>query len=112
MRYFCIDKYFGNDALVLEQREKPVPTPGHGQVLVRILAASLNYRDLLVLSGSYSRNLPIPLIPLSDGAGEVVETGPGVRRWKPGDRVAGTFFQEWDAGGITEEAPKSAMGGQ
>jgi NADPH:quinone reductase-like Zn-dependent oxidoreductase len=109
MRYFCIEKDLNIDALM--QREKPVPTPGHGQVLVRIRAASLNYRDLLVVSGSYSRNLPLPLIPLSDSAGEVLEISPGVRRWKPGDRVAGTFFQEWDAGGITEEAPKSAMGG-
>jgi NADPH:quinone reductase-like Zn-dependent oxidoreductase len=109
MRYFCIDKDLGIDALKL--REKPVPTPGYGQVLVRIRAAALNYRDLLVVGGSYSRNLPFPLIPLSDGAGEVVETGPGVRRWKTGDRVAATFCQEWDAGGITEEAPKSAMGG-
>lgn len=109
MRYFCIDKELGIDALM--KREKPDPKPGHGQVLVRIRAASLNFRDLLVVSGVYSRNLPFPLIPLSDGAGEVVEIGPGVRRWKPGDRVAGTFFQEWDAGAITEDAPKSAMGG-
>ncbi len=109
MRYFCIENEFGIDALQL--REKPVPRPGHGQVLVRIRAASLNYRDLLVVEGSYMRNLPLPLIPLCDGAGEVVEVGAGVSRWLPGDRVAGTFFQDWDGGEITEEASKSALGG-
>ena len=109
MRYFCIEKELGIDALQL--KEKDVPRPGHGQVLVRIRAASLNYRDLLVISGSYSRNLPLPLIPLSDGAGEVVEVGTGVSSWLPGDRVAGTFFQDWDGGGLTEDVPKSALGG-
>jgi NADPH:quinone reductase-like Zn-dependent oxidoreductase len=109
MRYFCIEKELGIDALQL--KEKDVPRPGHGQVLVRIRAASLNYRDLLVISGNYSRNLPLPLVPLSDCAGEVVEVGAGVNRWLPGDRVAGAFFQDWDGGGITEDVPKSAMGG-
>jgi NADPH:quinone reductase-like Zn-dependent oxidoreductase len=109
MRYFCIEKELGIDALQL--KEKPVSRPGPGQVLVRIRAASLNYRDLLVVEGSYTRNLPLPLIPLSDGAGEVVEVGAGVSRWKPGDRVAGTFFQDWEGGEITEDATKSALGG-
>lgn len=109
MRYFCIEKEFGIDAL--QEREKPTPKPGNGQVLVRIRAAALNYRDLLVAEGSYSRNLPLPLVPLSDGAGEVVEVGTGVKRWQPGDRVAGTFFQDWDGGGITDDAAKSALGG-
>src|SRR5512137_2048027 len=109
MRYFCIEKELGIDELAL--KEKAVPSPGPGQVLVKIMAASLNYRDLLVISGSYTRNLPPSLIPLSDGAGEVIEVGAGVSRWQPGDRVAGTFFQDWEGGGITEEVPKSAMGG-
>lgn len=109
MRYFCIEKELGIDALQL--KEKDVPSPGYGQVLVRVRAVSLNYRDLLVISGSYSRHLPLPLIPLSDGAGEVVEVGAGVSRWQSGDRVAGTFFQDWDGGGITEDVPKSALGG-
>ncbi|HTP66723.1 MAG TPA: NAD(P)-dependent alcohol dehydrogenase [Geobacteraceae bacterium] len=109
MRYFCIDRELCIDALQL--KEKEVPRPGHGEVLVRLRAASLNYRDLLIIKGSYSRHLPLPLIPLSDGAGEVVEVGAGVSRWQPGDRVAGTFFQDWDGGGITEDVPKSALGG-
>ena len=109
MRYYCIDKEYGIDALQL--REKEQPQPGPGQVLVRLRAAALNYRDLLVIGGSYGRNLPRPLVPLSDGAGEVVRVGPGVTRWQPGDRVAGTFFQEWEGGEITDEAPRSALGG-
>lgn len=109
MRYFCIEKDFGIDALQL--KEKPLPEPGPGQVLVRMRAAALNYRDLLMIGGSYARNLPLPLIPLSDGAGDVVAAGAGVTRWQPGDRVAGTFFQDWDAGRITAEVPKSALGG-
>ncbi|HTG80409.1 MAG TPA: NAD(P)-dependent alcohol dehydrogenase [Geobacteraceae bacterium] len=108
MRYFCIEKEFGIDALQLKEKEVPRPRPG--EVLVRLRAAALNYRDLLVVRGSYSRNLPLPLVPLSDGAGEVVEAGEG-SRWQPGDRVMGTFFQEWDGGAITAEAPKSALGG-
>lgn len=109
MRYFCIEKELGIDALLL--KEKEVPRPGPSQVLVRLRAASLNYRDLLVINGNYSRNLPLPLIPLSDGAGEVVDVGAGVNRWQPGDRVASTFFQDWDGGGITDDTPKSALGG-
>lgn len=109
MRYFCIENEFAIDALQL--REAAEPRPGPGQVLVRLRAAALNYRDLLMVSGSYTRNLPLPLIPLSDGAGEVVEAGEGVTRWQPGDRVAGTFFQEWDGGEISDSVPASALGG-
>ncbi len=109
MRYFCIEKDLGIDALQLG--EKPVPRPGPMEVLVRLRAASLNYRDLLIVEGNYGRNLPLPLVPLSDGAGEVVEVGAGVTRWQPGDLVAGTFFQDWEAGRITDSVSKSAMGG-
>jgi NADPH:quinone reductase-like Zn-dependent oxidoreductase len=109
MRYFCIEKPAGIDSL--ELKEKDVPRPGVGQVLVRMKAASLNYRDLMVIGGGYSPNLPLPLVPLSDGAGEVLETGEGITRWKAGDRVAGTFFRDWDAGNIPEDVTRSALGG-
>ena len=109
MRYFCIENEFAIDALQL--RETVDPEPGPGQVLVRLRAAALNYRDLLMVNGSYSRNLPLPLIPLSDGAGEVVAVGEGVTRWQPGDRVAGTFFQDWEGGEIADEVAASALGG-
>ncbi|HWP91224.1 MAG TPA: NAD(P)-dependent alcohol dehydrogenase [Thermodesulfobacteriota bacterium] len=109
MKVFEIKQAAGIDSLDLVER--PNPKPGYGQVLVRIKAVSLNYRDLLVVKGAYSRNLPSGLIPCSDGAGEVVEVGDGVSRVKPGDRVAGTFFQTWISGGLDESKAKSALGG-
>jgi len=79
--------------------ELPEPRAGAGQILVRMRAASLNYRDQLVVTGHYFGG-PVPrdTIPLSDGAGEVIEAGPGVTRFKKGDRVTGTFFQGWIEG--------------
>jgi NADPH:quinone reductase-like Zn-dependent oxidoreductase len=82
----------------LARTERPDPKPGPGQVLIRVRAASLNYRDQIMLRGTYHTPATKPVIPLSDGAGEVVEVGEGVTRFKPGDRVAGTFFQVWVAG--------------
>ena len=99
----------GLDSLTAVQR--PDPSPGPGQVLLRMHAWSLNYRDLLTARGSYGGPPPLGRIPLSDGVGEVVETGPGVTRAKPGDRVAGCFMQAWIGGGIPPEAPGSALGG-
>ncbi len=100
---------FGIEALTAVDR--PVPKPGYGQALVRVQAVSLNYRDLLVIKGQYSRNLPLPLVPFSDGAGEVVEVGDGVTRVKPGDRVAGIFMQKWLNGEVDDEKARSALGG-
>lgn len=109
MKVYRIHEVGSPDSLKLD--ELPTPVPGPGRVLVRVRATSLNYRDLLVVKGLYSRNLPLPMIPLSDGAGEVVEVGAGVTRVKPGDRVAAAFMQTWQAGGITETATRSALGG-
>jgi len=109
MKRYLIDGSFAIDGLRIEEIDTPEPDPG--QVLVRIRAASLNYRDLLMVTGSYSRNLQLPLVPLSDGAGEVVQVGRGVSRWKEGDRVIPTFFQKWTGGRITPEVPASALGG-
>src|SRR5687768_17327531 len=99
MRAYEIVSADGIDALRLAER--PSPQPGPGQVLVRIRASSLNYRDLLTILDPESRAIPYPRIPNSDGAGEVLALGPGVTRVAAGDRVAGTFFQRWDDGAIT-----------
>jgi NADPH:quinone reductase-like Zn-dependent oxidoreductase len=108
MRAFVIRGGFGFDNLTHEDRSDPVAGPG--QVLVRIRAASLNYRDLLVARGEYNPKLPLPRVLGSDAAGEVVAVGAGVTKWKPGDRVVGCFFQDWDTGLLTERAARSALG--
>jgi NADPH:quinone reductase-like Zn-dependent oxidoreductase len=79
-------------------------------VLIKTRAVSLNFRDLLVVKGDYSRKLPLPLTPCSDCAGEVAAIGPGVTRVKVGDRVAGAFMQTWIDGEVTESKAKSALG--
>jgi NADPH:quinone reductase-like Zn-dependent oxidoreductase len=109
MKAFVIRDGFGLDRLGFEDR--PDPAPGPGQVLVRVRAASLNYRDLLIAKGQYSRSMPLPRVLGSDGAGEVAAVGPGVTRCKPGDRVVGCFFQNWADGPISEAATKGALGG-
>jgi NADPH:quinone reductase-like Zn-dependent oxidoreductase len=92
--------------------EAAAPRPGRGQALVRMRAASLNYRDLMVVSGHYGRGTArANLVPLSDGAGEVIAVGPDVTRVKPGDRVAGIFMQSWTGGEISAADGASAMGG-
>jgi NADPH:quinone reductase-like Zn-dependent oxidoreductase len=94
----------------LRLMDLPDPTPGHGQVLIRIRAVSLNYRDLIATRIERPGALT-PLIPCSDGAGEVLSVGPGVTKWQPGDRVIGCFFQDWDSGRITREVMRSDLGG-
>jgi NADPH:quinone reductase-like Zn-dependent oxidoreductase len=108
MRGYRIRDFGGPDAL--HREELPAPTPGPGEVLVRIRAASLNYRDLMVVKGQYGRNIPFPMIPLSDGAGDVAEVGPGVTRCRPGDRVMAAFMPGWVDGDLTEEKARSALG--
>lgn len=100
----------GLDTLTLVERD--VPKPGPGQVLVRIHATSLNNRDLQIARGRYGRSeLRYPLVPLSDGAGEVIELGTGVTRLEPRDRVAGAFFQTWIEGPFDSGKAGSALGG-
>jgi len=99
----------GIDALV--QVERPDPKPAYRQVVVKVKACSLNFRDLGIVRGTYRMPVRENLIPLSDGAGEVIEVGPGVTRVKVGDRVAGCFFQRWAGGEAPADVHASALGG-
>ena len=109
MKFYEIRETRGIDSL--RPAEGPAPEAGPGEVLIRVHAVSLNYRDLLIAQGRYMRGLKLPLIPLSDGAGEVVETGSGVTRVKRGDRVAGIFMQNWLSGEVSPYVPRIALGG-
>src|SRR5258706_647816 len=109
MKAFEIRGTFGLDALSLIER--PDPIPGPGQVLVRVKAASINFRGLLTVQGLYNPKQPLPLIPLSDGMGEVVGVGDGVTRVRVGERVAGSFFQKWISGPPSKAKLLSALGG-
>lgn len=100
---------YGIDHLRIAERD--TPQPGPRQVLVRMKAASLNYRDLMTVLGAFGTLYKLPLVPLSDAVGEIVAAGPGVTRVKAGDRVASMFFQNWLAGELTREAQASAIGG-
>lgn len=104
-----ITSEFSINALSFDSVE--IARPAYGQVLVAIKAVSVNYRDLLVVTGRYSPNLPKPLTIGSDGAGEVIAVGEGVRNFKAGDQVIGSFFQNWERGEIDRSAAASALGG-
>ncbi|HEY2533350.1 MAG TPA: NAD(P)-dependent alcohol dehydrogenase [Xanthobacteraceae bacterium] len=91
--------------------ERPEPRPAYRQVLVKVGACSLNFRDLGIVRGTYRMPVRDNIIPLSDGAGEIVDVGPGVTRVKVGDRVAGCFFQRWSGGEPAPDVHASALGG-
>jgi NADPH:quinone reductase-like Zn-dependent oxidoreductase len=88
-----------------------VAGPGPGQVTVAIKAVSLNFRDLAVVTGRYPRRVSGPTVIASDGCGEVVSVGEGVTTFKAGDRVVGSFFQNWLTGPFVREYGNSALGG-
>jgi NADPH:quinone reductase-like Zn-dependent oxidoreductase len=110
MRVLEIQGAFGLDNLKLTER--PDPTPGPGDVIVRMKTISLNFRDLLTVTGLYGGNYPLPLVPFSDGCGVVEAVGPGVTTLKVGDRVSSLFFSDtWMAGPPTPEKLAGALGG-
>jgi NADPH:quinone reductase-like Zn-dependent oxidoreductase len=109
MRYWSFDTGFDYDNLVL--READTPRPGPRDVLLQMRAASLNYRDLVVLRGQHGRRVRPPLIPLSDGVGTVIETGADVTDLRPGDRVAPAFFQNWEGGPPPADLEAGRLGG-
>jgi NADPH:quinone reductase-like Zn-dependent oxidoreductase len=110
MKTYEITEPKGIDSLKLVER--PTPKPKANEVLVRVRATSLNYRDLVtVKGGAVTRGIRLPLVPLSDGAGEVAEVGSDVTRFKSGDRVVASFFQNWLAGIPHSSHFRSALGG-
>ncbi|WP_438011620.1 NAD(P)-dependent alcohol dehydrogenase [Sorangium sp. So ce321] len=109
MKAWVLEGGFGTSHL--RPVELPVPEPKRGQVLVRVRAASVNYRDLMVIDGQFDPSLSMPLVPLSDGAGEVVAAGEEARRLRVGDRVATLFQQKWLGGRPTPRTTiESALG--
>jgi NADPH:quinone reductase-like Zn-dependent oxidoreductase len=101
----------GDAPPILKLVEVPVRQPGEHEVLVRVKAVSLNRRDIYMRLGQYPGGLRPNLVPLSDGAGEVVAVGRGTTRFKKGDRVAATFFQKWVDGAPKPEFMATALGG-
>ena len=95
----------------LKQVELPPPVPGPGQVRIRLRAVSLNYRDYMNVCGIRGVTGPIPRIPCSDGAGEIVALGDGVTEWQVGDRVVVPFMPTWLEDGFSEAHASQALGG-
>lgn len=108
MKAYRIEK-FGIDNLSATELERP--SPGANEVLVKFRAASLNHRDVMMIEGTYNPRLQLPLVPFSDGAGEVVEIGEGVTRWKIGDRACPVFMQGWLDGELDHAKSKTTLGG-
>ncbi|QDT63807.1 zinc-dependent alcohol dehydrogenase family protein [Calycomorphotria hydatis] len=109
MRAYQIQDDSGIDGI--KAVELPDPECGPGDVMIRVGACSLNYRDLIVTQGGYARNDTRPVIPLSDGAGEVIAVGEEVTEFAIGDRVTGCFFRDWQGGDVTDAAFNTARGG-
>ena len=99
---------FGIDNLALVERDQPVAGPN--DVIIKLHAASLNYRDLMIVEGTYNPRMKFPAVPLSDGAGEVIDVGNAVTKWKVGDRVMPIFAQRWFDGPATAEKRQSSLG--
>ena len=95
----------------LEQVDLPAPHPGPNEVLVRMEAASLNFRDHMLVDGQLYRGVPLPIVPVSDGAGTVLEVGAAVTRFKPGDRVTTFYKSRWLAGSMRPEWEGAEIGG-
>lgn len=108
MKLWQIQSAYGLENL--REGEGPEPRAGAGEIVVAMKAASLNYRDLLTVVG-LGGNHPLPLVPFSDGAGEVIEVGAGVARVKRGDKVCPMFFQSWLAGPVTAASRNRSLGG-
>jgi NADPH:quinone reductase-like Zn-dependent oxidoreductase len=101
----------GDGIAALALAERPDAAPGPTEVLVAMRAASLNYRDLLVVNGTEHWKPPVPRVPVSDGVGTVVAVGDAVTRVRVGDRVAGPFMPSWIDGELADATSGPALGG-
>jgi NADPH:quinone reductase-like Zn-dependent oxidoreductase len=107
-------------AIILEERrgpeglslvERPIPEPRRQELLIRVGATSLNYRDVEIVNGTYHTAFALPLLPLSDGVGEVIAVGEDVTRFRVGDRACSTFWQRWVGGSFRMAEPSYQRGG-
>src|SRR5271157_5682571 len=108
MEAYRIERFGSVDGIVLRSSEDP--RPGPKEILMRVRASSLNYRDLMVLKGGGRGPTKLGVVPLSDGAGEVAAVGDGVTRVKLGDRVIGTFHPRWFGGPLSTDYLTDRLG--
>jgi len=101
-------RQFGIENLAVVERDEPQAAAN--EVVVRFRAASLNYRDLMFIKGTYNPRAKLPAVPFSDGAGEVVAVGGSVTKWRVGDRVCPIFVQSWLDGLPSTQKNRSALG--
>jgi NADPH:quinone reductase-like Zn-dependent oxidoreductase len=109
MRVVCLAGGFGFDKLSLEQR--PEPSCGARQILIRVQAVSINARDVMMVQGEYNPRQRLPLVVCSDAVAQVVARGAEVTEWAPGDRVCPIFAGLWQGGALTRDAQRSSLGG-
>ena len=101
VKAYQLETFDNAEGIVLRERDEPHCGPT--EILVRVLAASLNRRDAMILDRSYPLPVRPNMVPLSDGAGEVVAVGGNVTRFRPGDRVTGSYFADWRDGRISPD---------
>jgi NADPH:quinone reductase-like Zn-dependent oxidoreductase len=109
MRQVRIGASYGVDNLHVDETD--IPTPGPGEVLIKVKAASLNYRDWEIVNGEYHTNYSQGVVPISDGAGQVIDVGPDVTEFHSGDRVVASFWQDWNSGELGQSPTARTVGG-
>ena len=110
MRQLEVPASYSLDDLIPVERPDP-GEPGPGQVLARMRAVSLNFRDVLVATGHDRWRPPTGRVPGSDGVGDVIKVGKGVTRFKAGDRVMTTILPNWISGPLSPEKRSGGLGG-
>ncbi|GMK37786.1 NADPH:quinone oxidoreductase [Paenibacillus sp. CCS19] len=108
MKAYVLRDGFGLENV--QEEDRPIPSPGPGEVLIRMKAVSLNARDIGVIDGYYEPNRTEPLIPVSDGVGEVVALGEQASKFSLGERVSGIFTQSWTTGEPTQRNWATTLG--